>query len=152
MKYFNNIKNLEELKKEYRRLAILHHPDKGGDWKTMAAINNEYEILFNSLPKNPNNTSKEESTDFPDIINSIINYIGIDIEICGSWIWLSGETKKYKEELKKLGFFWASKKLKWYWRPEEEKTKKRGKTLSMDRIRELYGSEKVNTKGFQCLA
>ena len=31
MKYFTNCKNLDELKKEYRRLAMIHHPDRGGD-------------------------------------------------------------------------------------------------------------------------
>jgi len=31
MTYFQNIQSLADLKKEYRRLAMLHHPDKGGD-------------------------------------------------------------------------------------------------------------------------
>ena len=31
MKYFTQCKNLEELKKEFRRLAMIHHPDRGGD-------------------------------------------------------------------------------------------------------------------------
>ena len=27
MKYFTNVRTLDELKKEYRRLSKLHHPD-----------------------------------------------------------------------------------------------------------------------------
>lgn len=46
MKYFAQCKNLEELKKEFRRLAMLHHPDRGGDVETMKAINNEYDMMF----------------------------------------------------------------------------------------------------------
>ena len=43
MRYFNNCNTLDELKKEYRRLAMIHHPDRGGDLETMKTINAEYE-------------------------------------------------------------------------------------------------------------
>ena len=46
MKYFDGVHTLDELKKEYRRLAMLHHPDRGGDTATMQAINAEYDQLF----------------------------------------------------------------------------------------------------------
>lgn len=46
MKYFAQCKNLEELKKEFRRLAMIHHPDRGGDVETMKEINNEYDMMF----------------------------------------------------------------------------------------------------------
>lgn len=49
MKYFAQCKNLEELKKEFRRLAMLHHPDRGGDAEIMKAINNEYDAVFPAL-------------------------------------------------------------------------------------------------------
>lgn len=39
MRYFTNCKNLDELKKEYRRLSMIHHPDRGGDPEIMKAIN-----------------------------------------------------------------------------------------------------------------
>ena len=46
MKYFTNIKTLDDLKKEYRLLAMIHHPDRGGDVETMKEINNEYDMMF----------------------------------------------------------------------------------------------------------
>lgn len=46
MKYFTNCGSLEELKAEFRRLAMIHHPDRGGDAEAMKAINNEYDIIF----------------------------------------------------------------------------------------------------------
>lgn len=46
MKYFTNCRTLDELKKEFRRLAMLNHPDRGGDEETMKAINNEYDAVF----------------------------------------------------------------------------------------------------------
>ena len=46
MTYFQNIHSLADLKKEYRRLAMLHHPDKGGDTVLMQKLNTEFEKLF----------------------------------------------------------------------------------------------------------
>ena len=46
MTYFQNIQSLADLKKEYRRLAMLHHPDKGGDTVLMQKLNTEFEKLF----------------------------------------------------------------------------------------------------------
>ena len=44
--YFKNIETLEDLKKQYRALAMQNHPDRGGDAETMKAINNEYDELL----------------------------------------------------------------------------------------------------------
>ena len=56
MAYFHNIHSLADLKKEYRRLALQHHPDKGGDTAIMQQVNTEFERLFEvwmSLPHQP---------------------------------------------------------------------------------------------------
>ena len=41
MKWFNNPRTLEELKKQYKKLAVAHHPDLGGNTADMQEINNE---------------------------------------------------------------------------------------------------------------
>ena len=85
-----------------------------------------------------------EQTQLIEQINSVISQIdnlpGISIEVCGRWIWVSGDTKPVKTELRDAGFFWATKKKKWYWRPADEKKRFRGRQ-SMQKIREKYGSE-----------
>ena len=58
MKYFTNCTTLDELKKEFRRLCMAHHPDRGGDTATMAAINAEYEDLFPILKLAYNKTAE----------------------------------------------------------------------------------------------
>ena len=47
MKYFKDIKSFEDLKKQFRKLAMKYHPDRpNGNSETMKAINNEYDVLF----------------------------------------------------------------------------------------------------------
>ena len=46
MAYFQNIHSMADLKKEYRCLALQHHPDKGGDTAIMQRVNTEFEKLY----------------------------------------------------------------------------------------------------------
>ena len=156
MKYFNNISNLNELRSEYKKLIKEYHPDNGGSVEITQEINNEYEILFNQLKNKSetdiNNQTSQASDNFNyesdsilrDIINKIINY-NIDIEIIGSWLWVTGDTYSVKDELKSLKFQWSGKRKAWYFHSEPYK-KRTKKILSLDEIRNYYGSEKVNGK------
>lgn len=146
MKYFANCKTLEELKKEYRKLGKIHHPDCGGDEEIMKAINNEYDEMFPKLKnkhvnkegkmyEKENNESPEE---FKNIINALMRMKGVHAEIIGCFIWVSGNTKEYKDALKQLGFKWHSKKAMWYKAPEDYKRYSKAQ-YSMDEIRGMYG-------------
>lgn len=143
MKYFKNVETLEELRREYKRLVKENHPDNGGSNEAIKIINVEYDELFKVLKNNDKtehtkyNMSEDEM--LRNVINSIIN-LNIDIEICGSWIWVSGNTYGCKTELKQNGFRWASKKKMWYWHSTEEKVRGNGKT-TIDDIRNKYGSQ-----------
>lgn len=146
MKYFKNIKTLEELRKEYKRLVKENHPDNGGSVEAIKTINVEYEQLFKVIKNNDTTENKkkynmEEDEMMRNIINSIIS-LNIDIEICGSWIWVSGNTYGCKEELKQNSFRWARKKKMWYWHNPEEATRSYGKT-TMEDIRTKYGSQVI---------
>lgn len=63
MKYFANCTTLESLKHEYRRLCMIHHPDRGGDTATMAAINDEYDAVFPALKLAYNRTADTPTTE-----------------------------------------------------------------------------------------
>jgi len=77
-------------------------------------------------------------------LNAIID-LGMEIEICGAWVWVSGNTKPHKDRLKEAGFKWASKKACWYFRPEDYKGQSR-KSWSMNDIRNKYSANllKIN--------
>ena len=64
----------------------------------------------------------------------------IVIEIIGCFIWVTGNTRTYKDRLKELKFQWHSKKFAWYLKPEDYKKRSRG-DYDLDEIREMYGTE-----------
>lgn len=49
MRYFADIETLAELKKEFRKLALVNHPDHGGDARVMRDIICEYQRLVKIL-------------------------------------------------------------------------------------------------------
>lgn len=92
------------------------------------------------------NDKKNLSDEVVKLMNEKVEKIrqlnDIKIEVCGSWIWVSGDTKKYKDILKELKFVWSPLKKMWYWRNEKNKVYNR-KSHSIEEIREKYGSKKV---------
>lgn len=154
MKWFNNPRTAEELKKQYRELAVKHHPDMGGSTADMQEINNEYDMLFERLKNIHSNaegqtyTAKDETTETPEefkeIIEKLIHIDGINIEICGSWIWITGNTRLHKKEIKAAGCHWSKNKSAWYWHADGYKKRHKG-AYTLDQIRDTYGSQKVST-------
>ena len=145
MTYFKNIKTLEELRKEYKRLVKENHPDNGGSEDIIKVINVEYEISFHILEKTDTTSSNKYNMKEDEMLRAVINAIinlNIEIEICGSWVWVSGSTYSCKDDLKSNGFQWAGKKKMWFWHDPEAPVKSHGKT-SMNDIRTKYGSEVV---------
>lgn len=163
--YFKNAETLEQLRKQYKELLKKYHPDNGGSEEIMKAVNAEYDKLFKLLKDRHESKSANHSGDhnseqsdynqnmynwendkaLREVLQKIINFDGIEIEIAGQWIWLSGNTFSYKKELKEIGFKWASQKKQWFWHSESFR-KKSHKTLSMDEIRNYYGSTKVQAE------
>jgi hypothetical protein len=147
MEHFQNCRTIEEEKKCYKQLAKQFHPDYGGDTATMQEINKEYAFVCAKILKGENLTTEETeqeirlSEEYRNIIEQIINLPNITIEVVGDWIWVTGNTYTVKTQLKQAGLFFASKKLAWYYRAEEYKSKGGKKTL--DEIRRKYGTEQV---------
>lgn len=153
LKYFASCETLEELKQTYKKLIFKYHPDSpNGNEEITKVINSEYDFLFPRLKNTFTNSKGEQYTKqndesvntYKDIINSIIHLHGIQIEIIGSWIWITGETKKYKETFKQLKFRWSKNKMAWYYHNEPYRKKSKNK-YNMDDIRNLFGSEEVKT-------
>ncbi|MBQ9674224.1 MAG: DnaJ domain-containing protein [Ruminococcus sp.] len=156
MKYFRNCRTAEELKKDYRKLAMKLHPDiVGGDGEAFKEMQAEFEKLWERLKdihqtaEGKTYTAKQETTETPKefihIINVLITLVGVEVEICGKWIWVSGDTKPHRETLKQLKFKWAHKKQAWYYHAEPYR-KKSHVDFTLDEIRDMFGSKRYDQK------
>ena len=137
----------EDVKAAYRSACRKYHPDvnpAGEDM--MKVINAAYDVL-----KDYDGALKEEQSDYGELFNGALNAVlpihGLAVEICGVWIWVTGETRAHKERLKDAGFKWANKKKAWYFRPEKFRSFSRGQS-SLEEIREKYGSKRPNGSGY----
>lgn len=148
MKYLkDNIRTLEELKKAYHRLCLKLHPDVGGSDDEMKILNAEYEQLFERVKnvhvnKDGETYKKETQEEFQWLIAELLKLDGIEIEIIGCFVWITGDTKPHRERLKTFGFRWHSKKKCWYKSPDNYH-RWGGGEYSMNDIRMMYTTIKV---------
>lgn len=168
MKYFTIKKNMtiEEVKKQYYKLALKYHSDvTGGNDDAMKEINAEYSELHKKYKdvhasikeeeEEETYTAKESTSECPeDFINivSALLRMGVNVELCGRWLWISGDTKPHKDELKALGCRWSAKKGMWSWHYPEDGKRYHGTTSTMEEIRDTYGSVSFQFGGPALLA
>lgn len=159
--YFDTCATLDELKKAYRTLCKELHPDANPDRDTTALFQDlaaQYEKAFERLryirTRADGTTYTRDTTetaqDFPRAVSAIISLAGIDIEICGSFIWVSGDTYTHRATLKALQYRYCAKKRMWYYDTDpvnRARHKKTGGATPMEKIRERYGSVSVTPAG-----
>ncbi len=155
MKWFQNIKTLKDLRKEYRRLVIKHHPDNNGSEDTIKEINAEYDILFKKMKYDFEQTDTynsatdkqkqqydwQKDSQIREVIMQLSRFKDITVEIIGVWIWVS-DCYKYRKELKELGFHFAGQKQMWYMHFDDYH-KFSSRPASMSYIRAKYGSVEI---------
>ena len=158
-KYFILPGTREELKQQYRDLCFKHHPDMGGDTRTMQEINAEWAKIqaqaayseASDRQKTAHADGKKSAADYHDLnevteilrakIEIALNLSGVDVELMGLWVWCTGNTKEHKDTLKENGFKWSQNKTAWYYAGVPTFNRKK---TTLDEIRNSYGSQKFS--------
>lgn len=141
-----SLTDIDSLKKMYFKLAKRYHPDAGGTKEEFQRLQKEYDGLFKTIMSGSNlsandiNTEIELDENLRKAVYAIIGVQGINVELVGKWIWVSGSTYPIRNELKMAGFQFAPVKKMWYYKGIESAG--RGK-LTIDEIRKKYGSQAI---------
>lgn len=145
------ITDIDALKKEYFKKAKIYHPDAGGTTAQFQQLQSEYEKLLKKLLSGGKLNIEQQENEIAideamrEVINQIIVLQGINIELVGKWLWISGNTYPIKSELKKAGLIFIKKSGVPYWVYKGVESAGRGK-LSIEEIKAKYGVQKLNPK------
>ena len=156
--FFNNCQSLDEAKSLYKKLARQYHPDLGGDTRTMQEINAEYARFQSEFTRTDQRArqqrahaeGKKTAADYHNLdevaeilrvkLEALLNISPeLTVEVCGLWVWVTGETRKYREAIKAVeGMRYAPEKQAWYFAavPSFNRTRR-----TMDEIRSMHGSQ-----------
>lgn len=148
---------VESLKKAYRAAAKLYHPDiNPNGLELMKLVNAAMDLLtsgFDSWSMDSNEPGEETplTEALQAIFDRIKHCIGIKAEICGTWLWVTGNTRPYKELFKEIGLKWSAPKCSWYWH-EPGYRKHSRRTFDLESIRTMWGSRDLETEPLSSLA
>lgn len=150
---FNQFNTVSEVKQAFKKLAFQYHPDrKNGSHEAFVSMQAAYLAKLKSLNgqtsagfDNKTHTyyyNQAVESEVMEKITELLNLKATDIEIelCGVWLWVSGNTRAYKDQLKELALRWHPKRSKWYFHTKTNRKRKMSK-MSFDQIRFAYGSK-----------
>ena len=154
--WFAGLTEIPAIKKEYHRLALLHHPDRGGSTATMQSINAAYHA---ALQRNDGAVSENaEGQEFTYRYNaereqSVIDFLdklmasgalseNVRCFLVGTWVWVEGDTRPVKSLLKALKMLWHPQRVMWYWRPPGKRSRF-AKDSSFDDLADAYGITEI---------
>lgn len=147
--YFTGL-NPDQAKKRFKQLCLELHPDnkETGNSEAFKRMFNEFQNLDKAnetTNETANETKIEMSEKMQNVILELSKYDFINMFICGSWLWISGNTFQNKEKLKELECKFAPNKKMWFY--TEIKSSGRG-NMDIEEIKNKYGSKEIS-KSYQ---
>jgi hypothetical protein len=123
---------VEQATKAYKKNIFKCHPDHGGTCETFIELQKAYELVMATITYtgkkyNSDKTVEDIEKNYTqELINKMMSIIealsdsdDVSLNLCGCWIWITGNTKPIKETLKALGLKYSRNKAAWYWHEGE---------------------------------
>ena len=154
--WFAQCESPQDVKSLYRRLAMKHHPDRGGDHESMVSINLEYEAVLKRMNgySFSGDDGKERVYRWDEAVEKAamemvlkalsLRMHDVQVNLIGTWVWCTGDTKPYKDALKESGFRWHPKRVAWYWAPPESHSHY-NKRATLGDLARWYGSKRFES-------
>ena len=149
--YFAGCETTAEIKSTYRKLAMQHHPDRGGSTAVMQEINRQYEAILSCKHGAAEMGADGQAHTYyynPEHERAVMAKLdellrmrlpGCEIWLIGKWLWVKGETKPVKDLLKSAGLRWHNERVAWYWKPYTTRTHYNA-AVSFDDMADYYGA------------
>lgn len=149
--WFKGLGTVAAIKNLYRILARKFHPDCGGDNHTMSQINAEYEWVLKECDgqtfrdeQDQEHTYHYNATVERAIMDKIADLLklhmdDVQIYLIGTWIWIVGATRPYKDDLKEMGCWWNGRRNAWTW--HQGQWHGRHSNGSLDDLARTYGAK-----------
>ncbi len=83
-----------------------------------------------------------EKKPLAEVIETVKTLPNVHIELCGTWLWITGNTYDNRKALKETGCMYSHKKQSWYYH-EESYHKLSSRVFALDEIRDMFGSETI---------
>ena len=166
MSFFTECHTPEQLRAEFKRLVLKHHPDRGGSEDTMKQVNADYEaaskrVVYEASAADEAGAWSDKKTAFHVEMNEKLRVVlealmlipDIEVELSGLWFWIDGcpapvkrgeERPCVMQRLYDLKCRYSFNKGRWYF--PGTPTSGRGKA-KMGEIRAKYGSSRVKGGG-----
>lgn len=152
-KYFHGITfdtPIEDIKKQHHRLCMELHPDLGGSTEEFIAMAAEYDELLKhhqTYHRAANGSTYEREPEKPEkpgefsaLMYDLLRIPGLEIDLTGCWVWVHGDTRGHKEELKALGLKWSGQRQMWYKAPSDPRRRGGHSKKSYMELQLKYGS------------
>lgn len=140
------------LKIAYREACRKYHPDHNPHGlEMMKLVNLAYETLNKLESWWTQSQAREASRQTPltetiqNLVDQIAHLGGLKIELIGTWLWVTGNTRPVKDHLKKLGFKFSGKKQAWYFH-EGDYRRWHKKVFNLDEIRGMHGARDIDAE------
>jgi len=139
---FVHCDDLNDVLHTFKKLAVEYSQSESNSKEYNKLFQDFYEILKEDSKfalLSFQGKLKDDIMQFPNLVTGALQP-ELNLEFCGSWLWVTGNTFEYKDKLKELGYRYSSNKKCWYWRAYGDQSKAT-KPTSMEYIRQTYGSD-----------
>jgi len=135
----------EQIKKRYRELSLKYHPDLWPNGQHMQSmINAAYETLKGFSGDLEEKPDVDIAAHIGSALFALSDLPGLEFEICGTWLWVTGDHKAHTQALKDAGLRHKYKSERWYLGDPGQRKRRSRRPWSHSKIQNVHGSQNVN--------